>query len=81
MGFRGQKAQLVETMANRLNRLRNRSTGCPCPVEDRLRDAQKLSLSPSGLLFSIEVILFLVEDRSRSDRGNGNLSSIKCSNG
>ena len=27
MGFRGQKAQPVEAMANRLNRLRNRSTG------------------------------------------------------
>ena len=32
-------------MANRLNRLRNRSTGCPRPVKDRSRDAKKFSLS------------------------------------
>ena len=49
--------QPVEAMANRLNRLRNRSTGCPRPIEDQSRDA-KNSLSPSGLLFT-------VEDRSR----------------
>ena len=67
-GFRGQKAQPVEAMANRLNWLGNRSTGCPCPVEVRSRDAQDL-LSPNSLLFTVEVILFLVEVRSRTDRG------------
>ena len=60
-GFRGQKTQPVEAMANRLNQLRNRSTGCPRLVEDRSRDAQKVSLSPNSLLFPVEVILFLVE--------------------
>ncbi|KAL6319784.1 hypothetical protein AAG906_036843 [Vitis piasezkii] len=38
-------------MANRLNWLRNRSTDCPRPVEMH----QKLSLSPSGLLFLVKV--------------------------
>ena len=80
MGFRGQKAQPVEAMANRLNWLGNRSSGCPCPVEDRSRDAQKISLSPSGLLFPVEVILFSVEDRSRFGGGpieaNSHLPSI-----
>ena len=60
-GFRGQKAQPVEAMANRLNQLRNRSIGCPRLVEDQSRDAQKVSLSPNSLLFLVEVILFLVE--------------------
>ncbi|RVW62830.1 putative mitochondrial protein [Vitis vinifera] len=41
-------------MANRLNRLGNRSTGFPCPVEVRSREAQKSSLSPSSLLFPVE---------------------------
>ena len=54
IGFRGQKVQPVEPMANRLNRLRNLSTSCPRPVEDRSRDAQKVSLSPSSLFFPIE---------------------------
>ncbi|RVW58345.1 hypothetical protein CK203_113621 [Vitis vinifera] len=44
-------------MANRLNWLRNRSTGCARPVEDRSRDAKKF-LSPSGF-----------SSRSRSGRG------------
>nr|CAN75260.1 hypothetical protein VITISV_041143 [Vitis vinifera] len=41
-------------MANRLNRLRNRSTGCARLVEDWLREAKKF-LSPSSLLFPVEV--------------------------
>ncbi|KAL6338617.1 hypothetical protein AAG906_021332 [Vitis piasezkii] len=32
-----------------------------------IEGGQKVSLSPSGLLFLVEVILFSVEDRSRSD--------------
>ena len=74
--FGAKKAQPVEAKANRLNRLRNRSTDFPRLVEG----CQKISLSPSCLLFSVEVILFLVEVWSRIGRGNGNLSCIKCSN-
>ena len=36
---------------------------------------QKLSLSPNGLLFPVEVILFPVEVRLRP---NGHLPNIKC---
>ena len=41
---------------------------CPSgrvPIEG----GQKVSLSPSGLLFPVEVILFLVEVQSRTGRG------------
>ena len=33
MGFQGQKAEQVKAIANQLNRLGNRSTDCPCPIE------------------------------------------------
>ena len=87
--FGAKKAQLVEAMANRLNRLRNRSTGCARPIEDRLcsfgqelvKGGQKVSLSSSSLLFPVEGILFSVEVRSRFGQDNGNLSCIKYSNG
>ena len=52
-------AQPVEEPIDRL---------CPSdrgPVEDRSRNAKKF-LSPSGLFFPVKVILFPVEDRSRS---------------
>ena len=51
------------------------------PVEPVVLDrssiegCQKLSLSPSGLLFPIEVILFPIEVRLRP---NGHLPNIKC---
>ena len=64
--FRAKKTQPIEVMANRLNRLRNRLTGCARSVE---RCQNFLSLP---VVFS---------SRLRSSRGNGNLSSIKCSNG
>ncbi|KAL6313650.1 hypothetical protein AAG906_010068 [Vitis piasezkii] len=51
-------------MPNRLNRLRNRSTGCGRPVEDRSRKV-KTFLSPSSLLFPVEVFLLLVKVRLR----------------
>ncbi|RVW64938.1 hypothetical protein CK203_041841 [Vitis vinifera] len=56
-------------MANWLNRLRNRSTGCARPVEDRSRKAKKF-LSPNSLLFPVEGILFPIEVRLRIGRGN-----------
>ena len=55
-------------MPNRLNQLRNRSTGCGRPVEDRSRDVKNL-LSPSSLLFPVEVFLLPVEVRSSTGRG------------
>ena len=54
IGFQGQNAHPIEAMANRLNRLGNRLSGFPCPVEVRSREAQKPSLSPSSFLFPIE---------------------------
>ena len=45
-----------------------------------VKGCQKVSLSPNGLLFPVEVILFLVEIRSRSGGGpieaNDHLPSI-----
>ena len=59
-------AQPVQLVEEPVDRLRSSGRG---PVEE----GQKVSLSPSGLLF-------LVEDRSRSGRGpveaNGHLPSI-----
>ena len=68
--FGAKKVQPVEAMVNRLNRLRNQSIGCARPIEDQSRDAKKfLSL------------LVAFSSRSRFDLGNGNMSSIKCSDG
>ena len=39
-------AQPVEAMANRLNRLRNRSTGCARPIEVWLRETQNFLSLP-----------------------------------
>ena len=63
-GFKLKK--LVVEPKKWLNRLKNRSIGCSCLIEDQSRDAKK-SLSPSGLFFPVEVILFPVEDQSKSD--------------
>ena len=59
-------------MANRLNQLRNWLTGYAHPVENRstscarpVEDVPKPSLSPSGILFPVEVIPLLVEVRLR----------------
>ena len=46
MVFEAKKAQLIEVMANQLNRLRNQSTGCARPVEDWSRDAKKFLSLP-----------------------------------
>ena len=55
-------AQPVESVKELVDRLCSFGRG---PV----KGCQKLSLSPSGLLFPVEVILFLVEVRSRTGRG------------
>ena len=44
--FEAKKAQWVKIMANRLNRLRNQSTGCARPIEDRSREAKKFLSLP-----------------------------------
>ena len=59
----------IEALANRLNRLGNRSTGCPCPVEVWSRDAQNLIFLPIASSSRSRFI----SSRSRSGRGNGNL--------
>ena len=58
-GFKLKKLVVVQKKwLNRLNRLCSFDRG---PIEG----CQKLSLSPSGLLFPIEVILFPIEVRFR----------------
>ena len=65
------------TQANRLNRLGNRSIGCPCPVEVWSRSAKNTLFHP----IASSSRLRFTPSRSRSSWGNGNLPSIKCSNG
>ena len=65
----GQPAQPIKEPINQL----------PSSRQGPVKDAPKtfslsLSLSSNGFLFPVEV-------RSRTSRGNGNLSFIKCSNG
>ncbi|RVX01438.1 hypothetical protein CK203_017585 [Vitis vinifera] len=48
-------------MANQLNRLSNRSTGCARPVKDQSREVKKTSLSPNSLLFPVKGFLLPVE--------------------
>ena len=67
IGFRGQKCstgrsygQPTQSVEEPVDRLRSSDRG---PVEE----GQKPFLSPSSLLFPVEVISLPVEDRSRSD--------------
>lgn len=64
IGFWAKNGELVEALANRLNRLGYRSTGYSFLVEVRSRDA-KNTLSSSSLSFLVERFAFLVEVQSR----------------
>ena len=66
IGFRGQKTEPVEALANRLN-------GLPLSCRGKVEECKKYSLSSSSFLLPIEVHLFLVEVRSTFGWGNDNL--------
>ena len=65
IGFRGQKVELIEALANWLNRLGNRSTGCPCPIEVQSRSAKNTFSHPVASSSQLR----LTPSRSRFDRG------------
>ena len=69
LGFRGQKGltdwgygQLAQPVEEPVDRLTSSYRGL-------VEGCQKLSLSPSGLLFPVEVILFPIEVQSRTGWG------------
>ena len=68
IGFRGQKGSIGRGYGQLAQRIVLTSSS-----RGSIEGCQKLSLSSNDLLFP-------VEDRLRSGQGNGNLSSIKCSN-
>ena len=54
LGFRGQKSPTGRGCGQSAQPVEEPVDRCACPVEDRLRDVKKF-LSPSGLLFPVEV--------------------------
>ena len=68
IGFLGQKAHPVVAMANRFNRLGNRSTGFPCPVEVRSRETKNFLSLPVASSSRSSLTLCPVEVRSMSGR-------------
>ena len=65
MGFRAKNGELIEALANRLNRLRVSVDQFPLPDRGPIKKSKKHFLSFSSLSFLVNVFTFPIEVQSR----------------